>query len=194
MLNQEDFTVSAVTADNANAIILAGVPIESGTPLDNQYLAFSSSENRWKYVSVPAPQLLEAMNVNNITPVAGTNLNLATDTFNAGSDITRISSSQFQLQQGTYRMQFSVKICDWLSSGLSENVSFQLVDETNGVPIGPVGELSGFNPGSTVVCGVSIETVKTVSGPTVIAVETPTASGSAPLIFPPATLHVQRIK
>lgn len=183
-----NFEVSGQTDDSAGAVIIAGIPIASGVPSDGQVIAYSAAAKQWQYETLPISTVYQASGAASVTPVAASDIPMATDGVIQGVDIVRASPATFTLQPGTYRVQFSFQKATFGAAGATEQVTYQFYDATAAAGFGPIGEASGFAGATTVVCGVSIEAFVQLAVASVISVRALVVTGTTPaLVFPSVT-------
>lgn len=165
-------------------VILDGIPIATGQPSDGQTLTYSNANNQWVYDNLKVSDVFSAFQSGGAgqSAVAATDIDVSTDQAIEGTAISRVSPNTFSLQPGLYRIQFSFNKATFSNSGATEQILYQLFNQTDGLPFGPLGEASGFNPGSTVVCGVSMETHVLISVTSNVSVRIDSVSGSNPVI------------
>ena len=179
-----DFEVFGNTDDSAGAVIIAGIPLASGAPTNGQVISYSAFDKLWEYSSLPITNVFSA-DSSSVTPVDGVDIDLSFDRFSQGTEITRASPSSFNVQPGTYRLQFGVQKATFGAAGLTEDVVFTFFNITTSLFFGPSGEVSGFAPGTTVVTPGQIETVAEFLVPTEISVRCFLATGTTPLLSVP---------
>lgn len=180
MSDEMDFSVQ--TADSIGTVSIARVPIQSGTPADGQIMIYSATDRQWQYETLPTTSVFSAIENGSITPVASTNINVSSDLLVAGTDIVRLSSSTFRLQPGAYRLQFSFRKATFGAAGTGQLVYYQFYNSTTASLIGPRMEASG---GTTVVCGVSIDTKVQLPVASDIGVRSIATAGTTPVIVQP---------
>lgn len=183
--NLLNFEVVGSTDDSAGAVIIAGIPIASGTPSDGQVISYSAADKQWQYETLPISTVFSASGAASVTPVVATDIIMATDGVIQGADIVRLSPSTFNLQPGTYRLQFQIQKATFGAAGATENVTYRFYDATTPTLFGPIGEVSGFAGATTVVSGANIETIAQFTVATVLSVRPVNVQGTTPVLVSP---------
>lgn len=193
MENLINFNVTGEVDDSMGAVSIAGVPLVAGTPANGQVLRYRSLFNRWHFEHLPVVTVLSATGIGNVVPVAGVDIDMPTDLLVTGTDIVHSTPSTFTLSPGIYRLQFSFRKATFDAAGTTEFISYYFYNQTAASSFGPLGEVAGFAPGTTVVCGVSIETFVELLASTDISVRVSTVGGTSPTIVDPV-INIERLE
>ena len=114
------YDINIETPGGVGALSIAGVPIESGVPNDDDILQYRSSTDRWTYAApatitgptgptgptFPTVRFVVSTEVN--FPVLQSEIPFQTDLVVLGTDIARISATRFEIQPGLYSITFDV--------------------------------------------------------------------------------------